>query len=120
MQPIWMSTPSADTNRSPHRQELHNIARMNRYTLNGKPLGKDHSTGLVAMNAAASLAATPPRVRQFVGALWNLPILTHRYRYYDGMLYLMTLHYCSSEFYIYSPCSLPSGVQRKKRTGETL
>ncbi len=53
------------------------------------------------MNAVASLAATQPRARQFVEALWNLTIPSGRYRYYDGMLYLLGLLHCSGEFRIW-------------------
>jgi len=73
-----------------------------RYTLDGKPLGNDHSTGLVAMNAVASLAADHPRAKQFVEALWNAPIPSGRYRYYDGMLYLLALLHCSGEFRVWT------------------
>jgi endo-1,4-beta-D-glucanase Y len=75
----------------------------NRYTLEGRQLGSSHSTGLVAMNAVASLAATHPRSQQFVEALWNLPLPTGRYRYYDGMLYLLAMLHCSGEFRIWPP-----------------
>jgi oligosaccharide reducing-end xylanase len=74
-----------------------------RYTLDGKPLGKDHSTGLVAMNATASLAADQPRATEFVEALWNAPIPSGQYRYYDGMLYLLALLHCSGEFRVWPP-----------------
>jgi oligosaccharide reducing-end xylanase len=73
----------------------------NRYTLDGNQIGDSHSEGLVAMNAVASLAATQPRARQFVEALWNLTIPSGRYRYYDGMLYLLGLLHCSGEFRIW-------------------
>jgi endo-1,4-beta-D-glucanase Y len=73
----------------------------NRYTLDGNQIGDSHSEGLVAMNAVASLAATQPRTRQFVEALWNLTIPSGRYRYYDGMLYLLGLLHCSGEFRIW-------------------
>ena len=74
-----------------------------RYALAGRPLGKDHSAGLVAMNAVASLAADPPRALDFVNAFWSTPIPTGQYRYYDGMLYLLALLHCSGEFRIWSP-----------------
>ena len=70
----------------------------NQYSLDGSQIGDSHSEGLVAMNAVASLAATQPRARQFVEALWNLKIPSGRYRYYDGMLYLLGLLHCSGEF----------------------
>jgi endo-1,4-beta-D-glucanase Y len=79
----------------------------NRYSLAGNQLDSSHSTGLIAMNAVASLAASQPRAREFVEALWNLPAPTGRYRYYDGMLYLLGLLHCSGEFRIWHPKSLP-------------
>ena len=71
------------------------------YTLAGKPLGNNHSTGLAATNAAVSLAATHPRWKKFVEALWNEPIPTGPYRYYDGMLYMMAMLHCSGNFRIW-------------------
>jgi oligosaccharide reducing-end xylanase len=55
------------------------------------------------MNAMASLAATHPRAKQFVEALWNQPIPSGQYRYYDGMLYLLALLHCGGEFRIWAP-----------------
>lgn len=75
----------------------------NQFTLDGKPLGKEHSTGLVAMNAVAGLAATDPRSRQFVEALWNTPLPSGQWRYYDGMLYMLAMLHCSGEFRVWSP-----------------
>ena len=73
----------------------------NRFTLDGKQLGSDHSAGLVAMNAVASLAAAQPRSREFVKAFWNTPVPTGRYRYYDGMLYMLGMLHCSGQFRIW-------------------
>jgi oligosaccharide reducing-end xylanase len=73
----------------------------NQFTLEGRQLGSSHSTGLVAMNAVASLAATHPRAQKFVAALWDAPIPSGQWRYYDGMLYLMGLLHCSGEFRIW-------------------
>ena len=75
----------------------------NQFTLDGRPLSADHSTGLVAMNAVAALAATPPRAGQFVAELWNAPVPSGQYRYYDGMLYLLGLLHCSGEFRVWPP-----------------
>ncbi len=75
----------------------------NLFALDGTQLGSSHSTGLVATNAVASLAATQPRARQFVEALWNLQLPTGRYRYYDGMLYMLAMLHCSGEFRIWPP-----------------
>ena len=75
----------------------------NRFTLDGIQFGNDHATGLVAMNAVASLAATQPQAQKFVAALWNTPVPTGQGRYYDGMLQLLALLHCSGEFRIWSP-----------------
>ena len=75
----------------------------NRFKLDGTQFGNDHVTGLVAMNAVASLAATHPRAREFVEALWNTPVPTGQQRYYGGMLYLLALLHCGGEFRIWAP-----------------
>lgn len=68
------------------------------YTLEGEPLNEENTTGLLATNATASLAATHPRREKFVEALWNQAIPTGQYRYYDGMLYLFGLLNCSGHY----------------------
>jgi oligosaccharide reducing-end xylanase len=75
----------------------------NQFTLAGKQLGDDHATGLVAMNAVASLAAADPRARKFVEALWTCRVPAGPWRYYDGLLYLMGMLHCSGQFRIWSP-----------------
>jgi oligosaccharide reducing-end xylanase len=75
----------------------------NRFTVAGREVGNDHTTGLVAMNAVAGLAATNPRRMQFVQALWNTPVPDGQWRYYDGMLYLLALLHCSGEFRAWLP-----------------
>jgi oligosaccharide reducing-end xylanase len=84
---------------------------VNQYTLQGKPLSADRSTGLIAMNAVACLAANSKYRKDFVQELWNCPIPSGHYRYYDGMLYMLSLLQVSGNFRIYkinnnvSPCS---------------
>lgn len=73
------------------------------FTLAGDPLNSDHSSGLVAMNAVASLAATEPRATNFVQALWNTPVPSGQWRYYNGMLYLLAFLHCGGEFRIWPP-----------------
>jgi oligosaccharide reducing-end xylanase len=75
----------------------------NRFTLDGKQFSDDHSPGLVAMNAVASLTATHPRAQKFVEELWNTPIPSGQWRYYDGMLYMMAMLHLSGNFRIYEP-----------------
>jgi len=76
---------------------------VNQFTLDGKPLSGDHSTGLVAMNAVAALAATTESRKDFVSALWNAAIPSGQWRYYDGLLYLLGLLHVSGNFKIYQP-----------------
>ena len=75
----------------------------NQFTLDGRSLCADHSTGLIAMNAVTALAATQPRASQFVEELWNAPVPSGQYRYYDGMLYMLGLLHCSGEFRVWPP-----------------
>lgn len=76
------------------------------YTLDGKEVESIHATGLVAANAAASLAATDhQRAAGFVKALWDAPIPSGRERYYDGMLYLLNMLHVSGRFRIWKPQS---------------
>jgi len=62
-----------------------------------------HSEGLVAMNAVAALAATTPKAWSFVEELWNTPIPSGKYRYYNGLLYLMAFMHLGGQFQIISP-----------------
>jgi oligosaccharide reducing-end xylanase len=76
---------------------------VNQYTLEGKPLSSDRSTGLVAMNAVAALATTTDKAPKFVEALWDAPIPSGKWRYYDGLLYTLALLHISGNFQIYAP-----------------
>jgi len=73
------------------------------YTLEGEPLGGGQTTGLVAMNAVAGLAADHPRRLDFVRALWERPVPAGEHRYYDGMLYLMALLHAGGRYRAWLP-----------------
>jgi len=80
------------------------------YSLDGTPFagpntesGVSPPTGLVATNAVATLASTNRHGHDFVEALWAAPVPSGKMRYYDGMLYLMSLLHCSGEFRIWAP-----------------
>ncbi|MDD7350374.1 MAG: glycosyl hydrolase family 8, partial [Clostridiales bacterium] len=68
----------------------------------------DHSPGLVAMNATASLAASTQKAWAFVENFWNTSPTTGKYRYYDGCLYMMGLLHCSGNFRIYLSGNTPT------------
>lgn len=79
------------------------------YTLSGDPLEPRHANGLIATNAVASLAATDARRREFVEALWKAPIPQELVeRYYDGLLYVMSLLHCSGRYRIWGPPTPPA------------
>jgi oligosaccharide reducing-end xylanase len=74
---------------------------VNQYSLDGKKLSNDRSGGLMAMNAVASLASTNANKTEYLKALWNLPIPTGRYRYYDGLLQMLAMIQVSGNFKIF-------------------
>jgi len=88
------------------------------YTLDGRQLNNDHSPGLVAMNAVASLAATKEQAYDFVEDLWKLSAPSGKYRYYDGCLLMFGLLHCSGNFRIWgapqaseNPADTPTPTQ---------
>ncbi len=73
----------------------------NQFTLKGRQLAVDHSAGLVAANAVAALASTRPWRAEFLREFWDSPVPSGRYRYYDGMLYMLGMLQVSGNFRIY-------------------
>jgi oligosaccharide reducing-end xylanase len=72
------------------------------YSLDGKALASHRGTGLIAINgAAAALVPVEEHRAEFVQALWNLNPPSGRYRYYDGLLYFMSLLIASGNFQVY-------------------
>ncbi|WP_086934033.1 glycosyl hydrolase family 8 [Agarilytica rhodophyticola] len=75
------------------------------YTHDGVPQVEYRSEGHVAMNAVAALASDLPIAKRFVEDLWQLPIPTGKYRYYNGLLYMLGLLHTSGKFKIIKPSS---------------
>jgi oligosaccharide reducing-end xylanase len=75
------------------------------YTLDGQPYNgnKDHSPGLVGMNAMGALASDNADATEFVKDLWNTATPKGEYRYYDGTLYMFSLLAASGNYKIYCP-----------------
>jgi oligosaccharide reducing-end xylanase len=72
-----------------------------RYTLDGEPLSTRHSPGMLAAAAVGGFAATPgANSKAFLRALWDMKLPTGEQRYFDGMLYLMSMLHCSGQFRI--------------------
>ncbi len=88
----------------------------NHYNWDGSNPHGDHSTGLVACNAVASLAVNNTTLtRPFLDEFWNIGIPSGQYRYYDGMLYMLALLNCTGHFKIWKPecedvCQTPAPV----------
>lgn len=85
----------------------------NQWSLDGKQLDPDHSPGLVAMNATASLAASNQQAWAFLENFWNISPTTGKYRYYDGCLYMMGLLHCSGRFRAWLPDGTTPAVSSK-------
>ena len=80
----------------------------NQFKLDGTQLSDDRSIGLAAMNAVACLASTNENRREFVEELWNIPVPSGPYRYYDGLLYMLAMLQVSGNFKIYDPAGTPA------------
>jgi oligosaccharide reducing-end xylanase len=71
------------------------------YALTGAALGTDHSAGLVAINATLGFALPSSTGKPFVQALWDLPVPSGQYRYYNGVLYMLALLHASGKFHLW-------------------
>jgi len=91
----------------------------NHYDWNGANAGGDHSTGLVACNAVASLSTTNTALATpFVQEFWNVGIPTGTYRYYDGMLYMLGLLNVSGNFKIWKPTCTVTEITEEIKSNE--
>jgi len=97
------------------------------WTLNGTQINADHSPGLVACNAVASLAATHENAWKFLENFWDIPMTSGQYRYYDGCLYMLGLLHVSGNFKAYlssntapvpSSSISPTSASFDKKTGQ--
>jgi oligosaccharide reducing-end xylanase len=79
------------------------------YLLTGESQVGHRSPGLMATNAVAALAADRAIGEPFVQALWDQPIPSGEYRYYDGLLMMLGLLQVSGNFRIYEPGTAPAG-----------
>jgi oligosaccharide reducing-end xylanase len=83
-------------------QGIHSF--VDRYSLDGKPESTRHSVGMVAATAVGSFAATPgANSKAFLQELWDTPVPSGEQRYFDGMLYLMSMMHIAGEFRIIGP-----------------
>lgn len=57
--------------------------------------------GLAAQNAMVAFGVPPEKGRYFVQYLWDMDIPTGQYRYYGGLLYMLSLLHVSGHFQLY-------------------
>ncbi|MDO5124752.1 MAG: glycosyl hydrolase family 8 [Ruminococcus sp.] len=75
---------------------------LDNYTLDGvAKYNADHSIGAVGCNAVASLAADHNKKWDFVRELWTSPIPEGKWRYYNGLLYMLSLLNVSGNYKVY-------------------
>lgn len=76
----------------------------NQFRIDGTPLSTTRSPGLIAMNAVGSrISLNIPLTQQFAQQLWDLPLPTGQFRYYDGCLYMLAMLYCTGNYNIIDP-----------------
>lgn len=74
------------------------------YHQDGTPTEGTHtSTGFYAMNGAGTLASNDMHAWDFLDRLYNQAMPTGQYRYYDGLLQMLSLLHASGNFKIYKP-----------------
>lgn len=73
----------------------------NQFTLDGQPLSQESSPGLFAMASAAGLAADPELARPFLQRLWDQPVPTGQWRYYNGVMHMLGLLQASGRFQVF-------------------
>lgn len=78
------------------------------YDLNGEPkYNADHSIGAVGCNAVASLAADTSISWEFVKELWDTSVPEGKWRYYNGLLYMLSLLNVSGNYKAYLSDNTP-------------
>ncbi|WP_299259391.1 glycosyl hydrolase family 8 [uncultured Aquimarina sp.] len=69
------------------------------WTLDGSfSRNSDHSSGLVACNAVGALALEDSKVWPFIDEFFDTPTPSGQFRYYDGLLYMMSFMHLSGNF----------------------
>jgi endo-1,4-beta-D-glucanase Y len=79
---------------------------VNQYSITGTRLSTDRSPGLIACNAVGSLASDSVDAWEFIDQLYNTNTPSGQYRYYDGLLYMMSLLHVGGQFKAYLPGTL--------------
>jgi len=101
----WFAADSAEVEQSNHVLQFLSAPgrlRHDLFKLDGTPVGNNpESPGLVAMAATAGLAADRSLSRPFVDMLWRMEVPAGHFRYYNGLLYMISLLEDGGRFRIY-------------------
>ncbi len=73
------------------------------FTLEGVPTADYSSESIAAMAAVAALAADRETGEPFVRKLWETPVPSGEYRYYNGLVYFLGLLQTGGRFHLYMP-----------------
>jgi alpha-N-arabinofuranosidase len=73
------------------------------FTLEGAPTVDYSSESIAAMAAVAALAADRETGEPFVRKLWETPVPSGQYRYYNGLVYFLGLLQAGGRFHLYMP-----------------
>jgi oligosaccharide reducing-end xylanase len=73
----------------------------NGYTVSGTVTSEGHGVGLTAVNATLAFAIPAADGGPFLQAAWDVDIPTGQYRYYDGMLYMLSMLHLSGKFNLF-------------------
>ncbi|MCL2697336.1 MAG: glycosyl hydrolase family 8 [Oscillospiraceae bacterium] len=88
----------------------------NKWYVDGSPVQNDgHSAGLVAGNAAASLAASDAQAWDFIDHFWNIGQDQGLYRYYGGCLYMFAMLKLSGNYKAYYSTGPGTGAVKNSR-----
>ncbi|MEI9950435.1 MAG: glycosyl hydrolase family 8 [Pseudomonadota bacterium] len=71
------------------------------FTLDGTPIDANRAQALISVNGALAVASSRTDRVQFVEAIWAQAIPSGDNRYYDGLLYLMSLLVLSGQLRVY-------------------
>lgn len=72
------------------------------FELDGKKPTGSYSEGMAGANAVGAFALTDKELaREYILRLWNTPLPTGKFRYYAGMVYMLSMLHVSGNFRVY-------------------
>jgi oligosaccharide reducing-end xylanase len=71
------------------------------FSLTGTGTDMYHGAGLTGVNAMLAFGLSAADATPFLQAAWDQPAPTGQYRYYDGMLYMISMLYLTGTFNLY-------------------